>query len=94
MMAQKLNHSMSNKWGVLRAESTFLKIASLNLLWRKATVSESLLNISLLLLHYRAAHSKLPGHPELGLTLGIKPTAKRVKDRVLSDLGFWDKSVS
>ncbi|KIL61508.1 hypothetical protein M378DRAFT_109298 [Amanita muscaria Koide BX008] len=30
------------------------------------------------LLHYRAAHSKLPGHPELGLTPGVKFSSGRL----------------
>lgn len=30
------------------------------------------------LLHYRAANSKLPGHPELGLTPGIKFSSGRL----------------
>ena len=30
------------------------------------------------LLHYRAAHSKLPGHPEFGLTPGVKFSSGRL----------------
>src|ERR1700674_2821288 len=30
------------------------------------------------LLHYRAANSKLPGHPELGLTPGVKFSSGRL----------------
>ena len=30
------------------------------------------------LLHYREAHSKLPGHPELGLTPGVKFSSGRL----------------